>query len=116
VDSLGALSSGDAAAVVVRPERVHVENGPPATAASGGDRNVIAGTVDQEIYLGSSRKLTVDCGELGSVIVRESAEHLSEAGEGDRVTLSWAPDAGIVLADDGAGATARPAVPQAAAA
>ena len=82
--------------VAVRPEKIQVAAEPPA-AASG---NCFAGTVLDTGYLGdiSIYKVRLD----GGLVLKASAANrtrLTERplGRGDRVWVSWADDAGVVL-------------------
>jgi putrescine transport system ATP-binding protein len=83
--------------VAVRPEKVRISHEPPAAAAA----NCIAGQVWDIGYLGdvSIYKVRLDDG----LIMKAAAANMTRLierpfGRGERVWLSWAPDAGVVLA------------------
>jgi putative spermidine/putrescine transport system ATP-binding protein len=90
------LASGDAAALVVRPERMRlIGAGEPAAPGE----NVLRGGVEQVIYLGAGRKVMVrlDAGDV--VTVREPAGAPPPA-DGDRaVQVAWAPEHSTLLRD-----------------
>ncbi|MGI5486212.1 ABC transporter ATP-binding protein [Microtetraspora malaysiensis] len=89
------------AALVVRPERLRLTPDAPASAsgdASGG--NEVPVTVVEEIYLGAARKLEVILPGGARGLVREQAGALSGLRTGDRATLCWHPEDGVLLPDD----------------
>jgi putrescine transport system ATP-binding protein len=89
-------TAGDIAWVAVRPEKVRISHEPPAAAGV----NCIAGQVLDIGYLGdvSIYKVRLDNG----FVVKAAAHNLTRLIErpfdfDERVWLSWAPDAGVVL-------------------
>jgi putrescine transport system ATP-binding protein len=87
---------GDTVWVAVRPEKVRISHAPPAAAAA----NCIAGQVWDIGYLGdlSIYKVRLDNG----FVVKAAAANMTRLierpfGWDERVWLSWAPDAGVVL-------------------
>jgi putrescine transport system ATP-binding protein len=88
---------GDTVWVAVRPEKVRISHEPPAAAAA----NCIAGQVWDIGYLGdvSIYKVRLDNG----FVMKAAAANMTRLierpfGWDERVWLSWAPDAGVVLA------------------
>ncbi len=88
---------GDTVWVAVRPEKVRISNEPPAATAA----NCIAGQVWDIGYLGdvSIYKVRLDNG----FVMKAAAANMTRLierpfGWDERVWLSWAPDAGVVLA------------------
>jgi putrescine transport system ATP-binding protein len=83
--------------VAIRPEKLRVATAPPATA-----KNCVAGRVAEIAYLGnvSVYKVRLDNG----FVLRAQLPNLTRVveraiGTNDRVWLSWAPDAGVVLTE-----------------
>jgi putative spermidine/putrescine transport system ATP-binding protein len=114
--SRGNAHSGEAAALVVRPERIRLlsvdqpgpsGNGPEGNEPSG---NAVRGRVRQEIYLGSSRKLAIEVADGSQVLVRESAGDISASRPGDEVWLTFRAEDAAVLPTDPSPAAAA-AVP-----
>ncbi len=89
---------GGTAALVVRPERLRLTTDDPAGIPSG--TNAVPVTVVEEIYLGAARKLEVILPGGARGLVREQAGALSDLRVGDRATLCWHPDDGVLLPDD----------------
>lgn len=92
------LKVGDAVAVAVRPEKVRIE--PAQTAAPGENR--LAGKVLEIGYLGDTSiyKVRADNGLLFKAAVPNVTRVLARPiSWDDRVVLSFAPDAGVVLAE-----------------
>ena len=82
---------GGKSTVVVRPEMVRVLDG-----AEDAD-TVLSGRVEQVIYLGMGRRLEVKLPGGQTVLVREQADALSAAQQGDEVRIGWdAGDARLV--------------------
>ena len=80
--------------VAVRPERVELTPGDPAT--NGGSR--LSGTVGQVVYLGTLTQFHVDTAIGERVIVHHlSDDRSSGVNEGDRVVLTWTRDDAAVL-------------------
>ncbi len=91
-----AASPGDTVWVAVRPEKVRIAHAPPA----GARANCVAGQVWDIGYLGdvSIYKVRLDNG----FVVKAAAANMTRLierpfGWNERVWLSWAPDAGVVL-------------------
>ena len=81
--------------LAVRPERIRIE---PANgrAPEGGSR--LDGTIAELVYLGSLTQFHVDT-EVGRIIShRMSDDSAQSLGAGRRVTLTWPPEDGAVLA------------------
>jgi putative spermidine/putrescine transport system ATP-binding protein len=94
--------TGTEGALIVRPERIRVLR-------DGGAANLLEGRVAQTIYLGSSRKLTVETKE-GVVVVRESVGEMSSARDGDSVRLGWEAGDGVLVPTSPAASEAVPPV------
>ena len=89
--------AGDTVWVAIRPEKVRISHEPPAAAAA----NCVAGEVSSIGYLGdvSIYKVRLDNG----FVMKAAAANMTRLierpfGRDERVWLSWAPDAGVVLA------------------
>jgi putrescine transport system ATP-binding protein len=87
---------GETVWVAVRPEKIRISHEPPAAAA-----NCVAGQVTSIGYLGdlSIYKVRLDNG----FVMKAAAANLTRLierpfGWNERVWLSWAPEAGVVLA------------------
>jgi putative spermidine/putrescine transport system ATP-binding protein len=91
------LDDGAAGALVVRPERMRMggltEKPPPGS-------NAVEGTVSAVLYLGSDRKyeLALPGGER-AVVRQQLGGGERDWRQGDRVTLSWPVDSGVLVAD-----------------
>nr|WP_205861711.1 ABC transporter ATP-binding protein [Planosporangium flavigriseum] len=90
----GNASSGEPAALVVRPERIRLV---PTDGAEPTADNAVRGRVRQEIYLGNSRKLAIDLPDGSQVLVRESAGDISASRPGDDVWLTFRAEHAAVL-------------------
>ena len=90
-------SAGATAWIAVRPEKVRISHQPEA---AGGAVNCVAGQVMDIGYLGdvSIYKVRLD----GGFVVKAAAHNMTRLIErpfavNERVWLSWAPEAGVVL-------------------
>ncbi|OLS97318.1 ABC transporter ATP-binding protein [Pseudonocardia sp. CNS-004] len=81
-------------ALVVRPERLRIA---PAGAAATGD-NVLSATVTDVVYHGAFRRVLVRFDGGGAGQVRDTAGGALVADQ--RVEVSWARDAGVLVPDD----------------
>jgi putrescine transport system ATP-binding protein len=87
---------GDAVAVALRPEKVRIAREPPAAAGE----NCVAGQVWDIAYLGdlSIYQVRLDNGFIMKVAVANMTRLIERPiGWDDRVWLTWAPDAAVVL-------------------
>jgi putrescine transport system ATP-binding protein len=99
---LAASQRVDAAAgatvwVAIRPEKLRVATAPPAS-----NENCVAGRVAEIAYLGnvSVYKVRLDNGFVLKAQLPNLTRVVERAiGTNDRVWLSWAPDAGVVLTE-----------------
>ena len=95
------IGAGDAACLILRPERVDIArwNGSPDSAVE--DRSSIAGTVRDLVFVGTHRKFVVDVSERNRLVVSAPNRRGSEleVAVGDRVRLSWAQADGWVIAE-----------------
>lgn len=91
--------AGDAspATVIVRPERLALRRADSTVPA---EANVIAGTVRQEIYLGSSRKVEVDLDDGTMLTVREPAAIEAVGQGGERVEVFWTASDSVIVGDE----------------
>lgn len=87
------VADGQAAALLLRPERILVQPGDGPRP----EGNAVAGRVRQEIYLGNSRKLEVDVRDGDVVLVRESAGSVSRSRPGDEVWLTFREEDAVML-------------------
>jgi putative spermidine/putrescine transport system ATP-binding protein len=94
------LKSGDAAAVVVRPERARIRRSADAHEATAAD-NRLPGVLREVIYLGSIRKYLIELASGDLAQARVSVAHQDGHGlsAGDRVCLEWPTSASHLLAD-----------------
>jgi putative spermidine/putrescine transport system ATP-binding protein len=100
-----AVTAGNAAALVVRPERARLV---ASDHDLGPDWNTIDADVGEVLYLGSTRKYELTLPTGGVAVVRE---HVGGAGTGpvpattwrtgDHVRLAWLVDESVVVADGG---------------
>jgi len=99
------VGPGDPAAVVVRPERMMVRQGPDRArdAAAEAQPSVsLAGQLRGVIYLGSDRKFNVDVEHIGTVVVRvEAGTEGIDAIVGPDVMVSWNVEDSVVVTDVG---------------
>jgi spermidine/putrescine transport system ATP-binding protein len=81
--------TGDPVTVMLRPERLNIAN--------NGD-GIVEGTVKDVIYQGSERRLIIDLTD-GTEVVASLDADAAAAGisAGDRLALTWAPDAPYLL-------------------
>ncbi len=100
----GALAAGERCHVVVRPEKLQIDEG---GAASDG-RPRVEGQVESSIYLGTATQIVVRLarGVRMTVLVPNADETSRQRlpGGGARVTLSWSPEHIHVVRDSVAGA------------
>jgi putrescine transport system ATP-binding protein len=92
-----AAKPGDTVWIAVRPEKVRISHDPPAAATA----NCIAGQVWDIGYLGdvSIYKVRLDNGFVMKAAAANMTRLIERPFDWDqRVWLSWAPDAGVVLA------------------
>jgi putrescine transport system ATP-binding protein len=90
-----AAKPGDTVWVALRPEKVRIAPAPPGTA-----ENCVAGQVASIGYLGdlSVYKVQLDDGFVMKAAIANVTRLIERPiGWGDRVWLSWAPEAGVVL-------------------
>ena len=82
-----AVSDASAAAIAVRPERMHLvcDGGTPPS----NDVNLAPGRVTQVIYVGSSRKVEVALADGTRVHVREQPRDQANVREGSDVKVCW---------------------------
>jgi len=88
------LASGSGAALVVRPERLRLV-GPDESGAPG--TNAIEATVTDVLYLGPIRKYELMLPDGQPAVVRQQGGGEREWHAGDRVRLTWAVDAGVLV-------------------
>jgi spermidine/putrescine transport system ATP-binding protein len=93
---------GQARAVIaVRPEVVRIWNG--RAPAHGGDLAcTVKGRIQNRIYLGDQTEFNIATAELGDVLARagkDAGGSLNELLPGTEVTLGWARDRALALAD-----------------
>jgi putative spermidine/putrescine transport system ATP-binding protein len=91
------LADGSPGALVVRPERMRI-GGPDEKAPPGS--NAAAATVSAVLYLGSDRKYELTLPDRERAVVRQQlGGGEREWQRGDRVTLWWPIDSGVLVAD-----------------
>jgi spermidine/putrescine transport system ATP-binding protein/putrescine transport system ATP-binding protein len=99
------LRDGDAALIVVRPERLRLTAAAAATddADAGGTANLLRGRIGEVVYLGTARKYVVDVPGADAVHVRISAaDDTAPLTAGDDVVVGWSPADGVVVPGDAA--------------
>jgi putative spermidine/putrescine transport system ATP-binding protein len=84
------------AALVIRPEQLHVE---PVDAPPTADRNTLEATVTEVLYLGATRKVELSLPDESVAVSRENSADGRDWQRGDRVRLSWSRSDGVVVAD-----------------
>ncbi|MGI5126831.1 ABC transporter ATP-binding protein [Pseudonocardia sp. CA-107938] len=95
VPSTSAIATGDAAALVVRPERMRI-----ASQESPSTANRVLGTVRDVVYLGAQQRVLVDVPDAGEVMVKQpGATADPELRPGHPVCLTWLPEDSVVVAD-----------------
>jgi putative spermidine/putrescine transport system ATP-binding protein len=92
-----ALTTGDEVTVSLRPEEAHLALGDPSV---DGD-NVLRGTVVFMRDLGEMFECYVDVGLDDPLIVAGSPRERIDVRPGDRASVSFAPDACVVVAPEG---------------
>lgn len=104
------LREGDAAVIVVRPDRIALTrvDGTLDSAAVDG-HNCMLGHVSEATYLGAAQRLEVALERGGNVVARRQVGEQGHMNEGDRVAVTWAPDDGVLLADTTPRSAADPA-------
>jgi putative spermidine/putrescine transport system ATP-binding protein len=91
------MADGAAGALVVRPERMRIGAADEKTPAGS---NAVEATVSAVLYLGSDRKYELALPEGGRAVVRQQlGGGEREWQRGDRVTLWWPIDSGVLVAD-----------------
>ena len=93
----GRLPEGAPAAVIVRPERLHVADEDHQADAGA---NTLDATVRQVMYLGSSRRLELEFAGGRHGQLREPSNTPYPRHEGDAIRVTWAPEDGVVVPDD----------------
>jgi len=89
------LQAGDRVVVAVRPERVRLEPGSRGEATDG---SILAGTIEQVVYLGTLTQLHVRTSLGPRLVVHElSSERTASLTPGQPVTLTWALEDAAVL-------------------
>ena len=92
------LADGAAGALVVRPERMRI-GGPTDKPPSGS--NGVEATVSAVLYLGSDRKYELALPDGERAVVRQQlGGGERDWRQGDRVTLSWPVESGVLVADE----------------
>ncbi len=82
-----AVPDAAAAAIAVRPERMHLDCGRGDPASN--DFNRAPGCITQIIYVGSSRKVEVKLADGTKVQVREQPRDQADVREGSNVNVCW---------------------------
>ena len=97
----GTVPAGEAAALIVRPERIRLV----PISMPRPNINAVRARINQEIYLGNSRKLELQLTDGNFALARESTGDISDCHTGDDVWLTFrAEDAALLPA----GATTAP--------
>jgi len=100
--SLG-LAAGDAAAILIRPERTLVSAvgaGAGADAARTTGGLALAGKVTETIYLGGSHKVAVDLDDGTPIVARVQGARAAHLEPGVAVTVGCAPADALLVVDD----------------
>jgi len=88
------------AAVLIRPERLHLSTAPDGTDLPSSARNRVQGRIEDAVYLGSAVKYNVAT-PIGDAVVHRPAFGSDEVSIGQSVVVGWDPQDGVLLADDG---------------
>ena len=92
--------AGDAVWVALRPEKIRIARADAAAPTPVADENCVDGRVSSIGYLGdlSVYKVTLDSGIVMQAAVANVTRLIERPiGWGDRVRLSWSPDAAVIL-------------------
>jgi putative spermidine/putrescine transport system ATP-binding protein len=103
------LSAGDRAAVVIRPERMSINQGGREASGIPDDTSVVSlsGRLRELIYLGSDRKYVVDLEGGATAVVRiQAGTQGVDDVVGPEVTVAWDIGDSVVVTDN----TPRPGV------
>ena len=93
------LEGGSAAALLVRPERLRIVGADEAAAAGA---NMLQAAVKDVLYLGSMRKFELALPDGQAAVVRQQVGGGEQVWQpGDRVSLIWAVDDAVLVADPG---------------
>jgi hypothetical protein len=103
------VGHGEPAAVVVRPERVHIRSaaGQPVKAIGV----FCPGVLREVIYIGATRKYIVDLGDGRAAVARVQAGQETDLRPGSAVEVGWDVDHGVVVPDDPGVDTPEPGGP-----
>jgi putative spermidine/putrescine transport system ATP-binding protein len=91
------FSAGSEVALVVRPERTHIQ---PTGAAVASHRTAVSGVVSDVVYLGGRRRVVVQSASH-ELLVDEMASDKSFT-LGQSVVVSWSPEDAVVVCDGSA--------------
>ena len=100
---------GGPAAVMVRPERMHVR---PASAGDHGGGNALSAVVTAVRYVGSARKIELETPAGRALLALAPADRPLEVAPGDRAEVRWRAEDCVVIAQDAATADAAPTMAQ----
>jgi putative spermidine/putrescine transport system ATP-binding protein len=105
------IRHGEAAAVVVRPERVHIRSaaGKPGAATNGVS---CSGVLREIIYVGATRKYVVDLGDGRTAVARVQAGQETDLRPGSAVEVGWDVNHGVVVPDDRGADAPDPGAPE----
>lgn len=84
-------SQGDPVSLVVRPEAMTLGPGPEGVC------NVLEAVVTNVRFQGSYRRISVEFKDKSTGLVREGAGAPTPVSVGERVSVWWAPDAGVLV-------------------
>lgn len=90
----GNLEDGNSVTILLRPERLSLQSG------SGNGTNTLSGTLREVTYLGSSAEYFVELADGTEVQVTSPVRGTIDVSPGDEVTVSFDPDAPILLGDE----------------
>lgn len=84
-------NEGEPVSLVVRPEAMTLGSGPE------GACNVLEAVVTNVRFQGSYRRISVEFADRSTGLVREAATAPTPVNLGERVSVWWAPDAGVLV-------------------
>jgi len=90
-----AVSDGSRAALVVRPERITVNGN-----STDGDANSVRGVLREVVYLGATRKASVELRDGTTVLARLHPEALGGLAPGADVAVEWSAESGVLVPDE----------------
>ena len=99
--SCNGVATGDRVVVLIRPEDMTIAPAPSAAAPAADPQATLAGSIRDISYHGDTFRLDVDTGGGNVVKVRVARAQGAARAPGERVLLTWRPEAARLLPADG---------------